>query len=134
MVLNIPIGRGGLMATTNYSDFQLDDNATIQSLKILINQCWKTLPIFEGKNKENEIVYSREEAYENYQKHLCFLITKVSGASKIWQDNQYYVELVYILTGMQDFKEDEHDRVKYIVHHCTKLINNMIDVILNNES
>ena len=54
MVLNIPIGRGGLMATTNYSDFQLDDNATIQSLKILINQCWKTLPIFEGKNKENK--------------------------------------------------------------------------------
>lgn len=122
------------MATMNYSDFQLDDNATIQSLKILINQCWKTLPIFEGKNKENEIVYSREEAYENYQKHLCFLITKVSGASKIWQDNQYYVELVYMLVGMQDFKEDEHDRVKYIVHHCTKLVNNMIDVILNNES
>ena len=44
------------MAAMNYSNFQLDDNATIQSLKILINQCWKTLPIFEGKNKENEIV------------------------------------------------------------------------------
>lgn len=122
------------MATINYKDFQLDDNATVQSLKILINQCWKTLPIFEGRNKENQIVYSREEAYENYQKHLCFLITKVSGASKIWQDNQYYVELVYILVGMQDFTEDEHDRVKYIVHHCTKLINNMIEMVLNDRS
>ena len=122
------------MATINYKDFQLDDNATVQSLKILINQCWKTLPIFEGKNKENQIVYSREEAYENYQKHLCFSITKVSGASKIWQDNQYYVELVYILVGMQDFTEDEHDRVKYIVHHCTKLINNMIEMVLNDGS
>lgn len=128
------IGRGGLMDTINSNNFQLDDNATIQSLRILINQCWKTLPIFEGKNKNNEIVYSREEAYENYQKHLCFLITKVSGASRIWQNNQYYVELAYILSGMQDFKENEHDRVKYIVHHCTKLINNMIDMVVNNES
>ena len=122
------------MDTINSNNFQLDDNATIQSLRILINQCWKTLPIFEGKNKNNEIVYSREEAYENYQKHLCFLITKVSGASRIWQNNQYYVELAYILSGMQDFKENEHDRVKYIVHHCTKLINNMIDMVVNNES
>lgn len=122
------------MATINYKDFQLDDDATVQSLRILINQCWKTLPIFEGKNKDNQVVYSREEAYENYQKHLCFLITKVSGASKIWQDNQYYVELVYILSGMQDFAEDEHDRVKYIVHHCTKLINNMIEMVLNDKS
>jgi len=128
------IGRGGQMDTMNSNNFQLDDNATIQSLRILINQCWKTLPIFEGKNKNNEIVYSREEAYENYQKHLCFLITKVSGASKVWQNNQYYVELAYILSGMQDFKENEHDRVKYIVHHCTKLINNMIDMVINNES
>lgn len=117
-----------------YSDFQLDDNATIKSLRILINQCWKTLPIYEGKNKNQEIVYSRDEAYENYRKHLSFLITKVLGASKIWQDNQYYVELVYILVGMQDFTIDEHDRVKYLVHHCTKLINNMIEIIINNES
>lgn len=118
----------------NYSDFKLDDEATIKSLKILINQCWKTLPIYEGRDKNNNIVYSREEAYESYQKHLCFLIAKLCGASKIWQNNQYYVELVYILSGMQDFKDDEHDRVKYLVHHCTKLINNMIEEIISNES
>ena len=122
------------MEDTSYNNFQLNNEATIQSLKILINQCWKTLPIYEKKNKNNNIVYSREEAYKNYRKHLCFLITKISGASKIWQDNQYYVELVYILTGMQDFSDDEHDRVKYLVHHCTKLINNMIDVVVNSES
>ena len=63
-----------------------------------------------------------------------FLIAKLCGASKIWQNNQYYVELVYILSGMQDFKDDEHDRVKYLVHHCTKLINNMIEEIISNES
>ena len=115
-------------------NFQLNDEATIQSLKILINQCWKTLPIYEGKNRENEIVYSREEAYENYQKHLCFLITKVYGASEIWKNNQYYVELANMLSGMKGFKEDEHDKVKYIVHHCTKLINNMIEMITDNGS
>lgn len=53
-------------------DFNLDDKATLESLTILINQCWKTLPIFEGKNKESKIVYSREDAYKNYQKHLTF--------------------------------------------------------------
>ncbi len=113
----------------NY-DFELNDETTIKSLKILLNQCWKTLPIYEGKNKEDEIVCTREEAYNNYQKHLTFLITKVSGASKIWIDNQYYVELLYILTGMRDFTEDEHDRVKYIINHCTRLINDMIKVVL----
>ena len=118
------------MATMTYN-FELDDKATVESLNILINQCWKTLPIFEGKNKNNEIVYSREEAYANYQKHLSFLITKMTGASKIWTDNQYYVELVYLLVGMKDFKEDEHDRVKYIVNHCTNLIKNMKEVVLN---
>ena len=122
------------MATINNKDFQLDDNATVQSLKILINQCWKTLPIFEGKNKENQIVYSREEAFVNYHKHLCCLITIGSGDIIIWLDKHFYVELVYILVGMQDFTEDEHDRVKYIVHHCTKLINNMIEMVLNDES
>ena len=113
----------------NY-DFELSDNTNAKSLSILINQCWKTLPIFEGRNKENEIMCSCEDAYENYQKHLTFLITKVSGASKIWIDNQYYVELLYMLVGMRDFTIDEHDRVKYIVLHCTRLINDMMKVVL----
>ena len=118
------------MESINYN-FELDDNAKVESLNILINQCWKTLPIYEGKNTKNEIVYSREVAYRNYQKHLSFLITKLTGASKIWKDNQYYVELVYLLIGMKDFTEDEHDRVKYIVNHCTGLIKNMKEHVLN---
>ena len=113
----------------NYN-FELDENVNMESLKILINQCWKLLPIYEGKSKDNNIVNSKEQAYENYQKHLTFLITKVSGASKIWKNNQYYIELLYILVGMKDFKMDEHDRVKYIVHHCTRLIENMKDEVL----
>ena len=117
------------MENMNY-DFELDDNVNVESLKILINQCWKLLPIYEGKSKDNRIVNSKEQAYENYQKHLTFLITKVSGASKIWKDNQFYVELLYILVGMKDFKMDEHDRVKYIVHHCTRLIENMKNEVL----
>ena len=53
-------------------DFELDDKVNVESLKILINQCWKLLPIYEGKSKNNEIVNSKELAYENYQKHLTF--------------------------------------------------------------
>ena len=82
-------------------DFTLDDKTTLDSLAILINQCWKTLPIFEGKNKEGDIAYSRDEAYENYQKHLLFLSTKLIGASELWQNNQYYVELLYMIEGMK---------------------------------
>lgn len=117
-----------------FKNFQLDDKSTKESLQILINQCWKTLPIYEGKDKNNNIIYSREEAYNNYQKHLTFLVTKISGASKIWTDNQYYVELLYILNGMTDITDNEHDRVKYLVHHCTKLINNMMEALSNNGS
>lgn len=122
------------MESMEFKNFQLDDKSTKESLQILINQCWKTLPIYEGKDKNNNIVYSREEAYNNYQKHLTFLVTKISGASKIWTDNQYYVELLYILNGMTDITDNEHDRVKYLVHHCTKLINNMMEALSNNGS
>ena len=113
-------------------DFILDDKTTLDSLAILINQCWKTLPIFEGKNKEGDIAYSRDEAYENYQKHLLFLSTKLLGASELWQDNQYYVELLYMIEGMKKFNPEERDRVKYIVNHCTNLINSMRDEVLKN--
>lgn len=122
------------MESMEFKNFQLDNKSTKESLQILINQCWKTLPIYEGKDKNNNIVYSREEAYNNYQKHLTFLVTKISGASKIWTDNQYYVELLYILNGMTDITDNEHDRVKYLVHHCTKLINNMMEALPNNGS
>ena len=61
------------MENMNYN-FELDENVNMESLKILINQCWKLLPIYEGKSKDNNIVNSKEQAYENYQKHLTFLI------------------------------------------------------------
>lgn len=111
-------------------DFCLNDKAMLDSLSILINQCWKILPIFEGKDIKGNIVYSRDVAYEHYQKHLIFLSTKLLGASKIWQDNQYYVELVYLIEGMKDFKQDDHKQVKYIVNHCTNLINGMREAVL----
>ena len=95
------------MENMNYN-FELDENVNMESLKILINQCWKLLPIYEGKSKDNNIVNSKEQAYENYQKHLTFLITKVSGASKIWKNNQYYIELLYILVGMKDKNNFEY--------------------------
>lgn len=106
-------------------NFELDDIAINESLRILRNQCWKLLPIFEGKDIHNNTIYGKDEAYNNYQKHLTFLITKVSGASKIWMDNQYYYELAMILNGMRDFTIEEHDKVKYMVHHCTNLVEKM---------
>lgn len=114
-------------------NFNLNDKSTTESLNILINQCWKTLPIFEGKGKVGGVIYSRDKAYSNYQKHLTFLSTKLKGASAIWCDNQYYVELLYMIEGMKDFKEDEHDRVKYIVNHCIDLIEDMKNEVFKNK-
>lgn len=115
------------------SNFSLNDKSTKRSLEILRNQCWKTLPIYEGKkNKSDEIVYSREEALSNYQKHLIFLVTKILGASKLWQDNQYYVELVYILEGMKNYNADNHEQVRLMTFHCINLIDKMIEAVLGN--
>lgn len=109
--------------------FNIDRESEVKSLKILINQCWKTLPIYEGKGKDGSIVYSKEVAYDNFQKHLDFLIMKLSGASKVWFKNQHYIELLYMLLGMKTVTKDEHAKVKYIVNHCTNLINSMIEEV-----
>ncbi len=111
-------------------DFTLTDEAIAESITILINQCWKTLPIFEGKNKYGGTLCSREEAYQNYQKHLTFLSTKLRGATEIWKNDQYYVELLYMVEGMKSFSQDEHDKVKYIVNHCTNILNDMKKEVL----
>ena len=120
------------MENMNYN-LDLKDDAKVKSLNILVNQCWKILPIYEGRDRDKNITFSKQEAYENYQKHLSFLITKVSGASKIWKDNRYYVELLYLLNGMTDFGPGEHDRVKYLVHHIINLIKNMEKEVLDSE-
>jgi hypothetical protein len=111
-------------------NFNLNDKATKKSLEILRNQCWKTLPIYEGKNKDDKIIYSRDEAFNNYQKHLTFLVTKITGASKLWQDNQYYVELLYILEGMKDYTSDNHEQVRLMIFHCLNLIEKMKEMVL----
>ena len=35
-----------------------------------------------------------------------------------------------MIEGMKSFSPEEHDRVKYIVNHCTNLINDMKDAVL----
>lgn len=112
----------------NYN-FKLDNDSISNSLKILKDQCWKLLPIFEGKEKEENSFINKDLAYINYQKQLDFLITKVLGASKLWQDNQYYVELAYLLSGMKDYSKEDHDKLRYMVFHCIDLIEKMGEVV-----
>ena len=122
------IGNHGQKVIMEYNcDLSVDSK--IDFLKILINQCWKILPIYEGKDINSEITYSREEAYSGYQKHLNFLITKLIGANKIWGNDQYFVELLCILIGMRDMDNNSHDKVRYFVHHCTKLLNKMLNEV-----
>lgn len=112
-------------------NFKLGKSSILESLNILINQCWKTLPIFEGKKLNNTELYTREKAYENYQKHIDFLATKVSGASKFCEDNGHYIELLYLINGMKDIEIDNHDKVKYITNHCISLIKHIKEDLRN---
>lgn len=87
----------------------------------LKNRIWKLLPIYEGKNLDKKVVCTREEAYNNFYMYLSRITTELVGAKNINKDNGYYAELLYLLEGMKEFSEDEHDRVRDIVLHCCNL-------------
>jgi hypothetical protein len=108
----------------------------INSDKMLIslrNRIWKLLPIYEGKNKEGIIILTNSKAYNNYKKNLDKLIIEVWGASEIWFANHNFVQLLCLLQGMKTITEDDHDRLKTTVTHCTDLCEKMREVEFNAE-
>lgn len=120
MILRVPIGKVGQMEIMDYN-IKITDQSNIRYITSLRNRVWKLLPIYEGRDKDKKIVMSADKAYDNFYKNLEKLILEVSGASEIWFENSYYIELLYLLTGMKTFVAEDHARIKSIVTHCTDL-------------
>ena len=120
MILKVPIGKVGRMEIMDYN-IKITDQSNVRYITSLRNRVWKLLPIYEGRDKDKKIVMSADKAYDNFYKNLEKLILEVSGASEIWFENSYYIELLYLLTGMKTFLAEDHARIKSIVTHCTDL-------------
>lgn len=102
-------------------NIKITDQSNVRYITSLRNRIWKLLPIYEGRDKDKRIVLPADKAYSNFYKNLEKLILEVSGASEIWFENSYYIELLYLLTGMKTFLAEDHARIKSIVTHCTDL-------------
>lgn len=90
-------------------------------MELVINLIFKILPIYEGLAKSKEIVYSPEQAYMHYQKHLEKVIVEVVGDYYIYDNNEEYLKLLAILEGLKEVCIDEHDKVKSMVFECIKI-------------
>lgn len=91
----------------------------------LRNRCWKLLPIYEGKDINGEVIYSREESVILFRKNLNRLVTEVSGAANIYFENSRYQELLNLLAGMNMYGEDSHETVRDILLHCCNICEDM---------
>lgn len=81
----------------------------------LTNKLFRLLPIYEGKDKEtNLIVYEAEVAHQNFLNNLTAVITEVSGLRDEFKDSAVD-ELFYLLKGMEDIKVNQHPVVKTCV-------------------
>lgn len=101
----------------------------------LINSIFKNLPLYEGrKYKTSGIVYSKEEAYKNYQVYLSNLIVEVYGNSQLFFCSDNSIKLISILKGMiQEVKIDEQQKVKRLTMECISLCKKIIQEINNME-
>lgn len=94
----------------------------------LINSTFKLLPLYEGrKYKTSSIVYSKQEAYKNYQTYLSNLIVEVYGNSQLFFCSDSSIKLISILKGMiQEISIDEQQKVKRLTMECISLCKKII--------
>jgi hypothetical protein len=88
----------------------------------MIADCYKILPIYEGRNPHNKnVFYGSEIAYENYCKYMDNFAVELSGAVEIFKSNANFIKLLNIIEGMRTIKMGEHDKVKSLVFMCIGL-------------
>lgn len=106
----------------------------VKYYKGLVNSIFKLIPLFNGeKFRSREIIYSREDAYRNYQIYLSNLLVEVYGNSQfLCSDNS--IKLTNILRGMiQEIEIYDYDRVKRLTRQCIDLCKKIIKEIENGE-
>ncbi len=95
----------------------------------LINKIYILLPTFEGRDHINKVViYSQNEAYDNYLKNLNKLKVEIRGCASNFDHIVEFIEIYNIVEGLSEIKISEHDLLKQYVFHlidiCEKLIEN----------
>lgn len=102
----------------------------IKYYKGLINSIFKLIPLYNGeKYKSREIIYSPEEAFENYQIYLSNLIVEMYGNS-IFFTSDNSVKLLSINVGMiQQIHPNENQKVKRLVMESINLCKKIIKEI-----
>ena len=102
----------------------------IKYYKGLINSCFKIIPLYNGEEyKSRKIIYSYEEAFNNYQIYISNLIVEMYGNS-IFFTSDNSVKLLSIIIGMiQQIQQNEHQKVKRLTMECINLCKKIIKEI-----
>lgn len=97
----------------------------------LLNDCFKLLPIYEGRDfKTKKIIYTPEEAHKNYIAYLSSFLNEICGGYYMF-NNIYFLKLMTNLSGMMSIKINEHRKLKPLVFKCINLINKLKEEIDN---
>lgn len=94
----------------------------------LINNIYKCLPIIEGLGyKTKKVVYTKEEAYKNYQIYINNLLIEIYGHCELFFCSDNSIKLASTLKGM--ICEDNHSVVKRLTMSCIKICKDIIKEI-----
>ena len=97
----------------------------------LIGDCYKILPLYEGLDiLTKKVIYSREEAYQQYKKYLVGFLNEIYG-SYYMLDSIYLLKLFANLEGMLTIGLDEHDKLKSLVFKCIGIVNKLKEGVVD---
>lgn len=90
----------------------------------LRNRVWKLIPIYEGKDKDGNVVCDEIEALIRFKKNLNRILTEIDGAYEN-SENPRYFELMNILKGLENYGCGKHDEMRDIVFYCCDILNDL---------
>lgn len=81
------------------------------------------MPVYEGRDKDGKIICEKEEALKRFKKNLNRVLTEIKGAETVFSgDNNRYIELVNILSGLNSYDSNKHDELKDIIFYCCDIL------------
>ena len=103
----------------NKYDLEISEETLNKYFDNLIGDFYKILPIYEGRDmKTKQVIYSKEEAHEQFVKYVKNFIVEICGGYYLFDDNMYFLKLLNILEGMCELSQDEHCKLKSLVFNC----------------
>ncbi len=106
----------------NKYDLEISEELLDKYYDNLIGDFYKILPIFEGRDiKNKEVVYTKEEAYLQFQKYISNFIVEICGGYYLFNDSMYFLKLLNILEGMYVISQEDHCKLKSLVFNCISI-------------